>query len=263
MNETKILREEMPCRVITEVFERNVPMVMSFLSDGRWNLARVLVTDVGDDCFSVKVSPRKKTRQINLRYGQSVGLSVKFGYGYDKYVFDTAVLALESPVGSDQGGDIFFVMPQEIEVVQRRNFLRVMVPESLQVDVQLCHYGKTVGKGLESPQDGWQGRLVDVSAGGMQVVVNSAGRADFERGDFVRLRFTPMPNETPIVFNAEVKTISQTANDENICFGLQMIGLEASPEGRMILRRLCSIVEQYHQMREPAVEQQGVWTANL
>jgi hypothetical protein len=67
-----------------------------------------------------------------------------------------------------------------------------------------------------------------------------------------------MPYETPLMFNARVRNILPTADGKSICIGLQMVGLEASPEGRLILQRLCNIVDRYYQMNQPASKRQNV-----
>ena len=72
----------------------------------------------------------------------------------------------------------------------------------------------------------------------------------FKTGQFIGLQFTPMPYEKPLLIEVEIRHIAPTADEKNLCLGLQMIGLEASVEGREKLSHLCSIVERYHQMNQ-------------
>ena len=55
----------------------------------------------------------------------------------------------------------------------------------------------------------------------------------FEKGQFVNLKFTPLPNETALAFNAYVKSVLTTADGKAVCIGMEMVGLEASSEGRL------------------------------
>ena len=79
----------------------------------------------------------------------------------------------------------------------------------------------------------------------------------YRKGQFIGLRFTPLPYETPLVINAQIRTLIPTADESAVCLGLQLVGLEASAEGRETLTRVVHVVEQYHQMNsEPAMGDQ-------
>jgi hypothetical protein len=130
------------------------------------------------------------------------------------------------------------------------------VPASLKVNVLLWHRGHKSDNSEVLPSQYWEGRLVDISAGGAQVGVDAVEGKDFRTGQFIGLRFTPMPYETPLMFNAQIRNILPTVDGKSICLGLQIVGLEASPEGRQVLQRLCSIVEQYYHINKSGAKQQ-------
>ena len=103
------------------------------------------------------------------------------------------------------------------------------------------------------------GNLVDISAGGAQVAIphpTKTGGTDFKKGQFVGVRFTPAPYETPVVFSAQVRNILPTADGKSASLGLQIVGLEASPEGREVLTRLTGIVDKYHHMNQSNARQE-------
>jgi hypothetical protein len=175
-------------------------------------------------------------------------MSFRYGYGYGKFVFDSYVSGIESLPGSAESEVIMLSIPEQVEMVQRRSYLRAEVPEGLDVNVTLWHHGFIDGYGQFSSEHSWDGKLVDISAGGIQVAIEAELEDNFKRGESIGLRFTPLPHETPLVFNANVKTILPAAGEGSICVGLQMVGLEASPEGRLVLQRLCNVVEQYCHM---------------
>jgi len=100
---------------------------------------------------------------------------------------------------------------------------------------------------------------MDISAGGMMLALSkntgpdenrSQAWSSFKKGQFIGLRFTPLPYETPIMLNAQIRNVLPTADDQAVCLGLQMVGLEASNEGRQTIARIASIVEHYHQINE-------------
>lgn len=255
MNEMIMLHEFKARDILRTVFEKKIPVNMSYLSSGKWHLARLLLIDVRADSFDVKITPVKKGSSVDVKATQSVGISMKCGYGrgYDRFVFDAMVLNVGTLPDSMSTPALTLAIPEDIDVMQRRSYLRVNVPESMKVQVEFWHrdYDGSNGWILPGICDNWRGELVDISAGGMRIVIDAQQKDHFEAGQLLGLRFTPMPDQTPLTFNAHIRNILPTADDENICIGVQMIGLEASPEGRLVLQRLCNIVDQYHQMDRP------------
>jgi len=242
-----MIHDVKPFRMLETAFERKIPLVLSFLSDYRWSVARGLITAIGEDSFSIRLTPQRSGRPSGIKRGLKVGASFKYGYGgsYDKFIFDTTVMdtAHLQPV-------ITLAIPQQIEMVPRRSFQRVNVPDLLEVRVHFCHRycvsdGERTFVGMGPDR---QGRLIDISAAGMQFAIDASEKHDFSKGQFVNIRFAPMPGQTELVLSGRIKNILPTADGRSICFGLEVVGLEASPEGRLVLSRLVGLVEQYNQM---------------
>jgi len=262
-----MLRGAEPRKILQAVVDGKVPAVMSYLSRDRWHIAKVQPAGLGANRFEVALWPREKPHPMNIQVGQHVGVSLKYEYG--KFIFETTVVALEPPPGPVGGGVIALAVPAKIEIVQRRSYFRVNVPAALKVNVVLWPRGQgpdgpalaelsAVGPNQSAHKRYWQGRLADVSAGGAQVTVDKAYRPDFRTGQFLGIRFTPMPYETPLMFNAQVRNILPTAEGGDICIGLQIVGLEASPQGRCVLQRLCGVVERYYQINQSGAKQQDM-----
>jgi hypothetical protein len=263
-------------KILQTAIDMKVPAIMSYLSKDKWHVAKVLLTNLDGDRLSVESTISRRQRPINIRVDQPVGVSFKYGYG--KFVFDTTVKALEPSTDPEtnrqRGGIIILALPDKIEVIQRRNYFRVNVPESLKVKVLL--WPRSGRREQADPKHDaaietnnyCQGRLMDISAGGAQIIVpnqNNAGQASsclllegasFKRGQFVSMRFTPLPYEIPLILNAQIRNILPTADRKNASFGLQFVGLEASPEGREVLSRLIGFVEKYYQINQSNVKHQ-------
>ena len=252
-----------PKKILQNVIDKKVPAIMSYLSKGKWHVAKVILTGLDGNRLSIESTfSKNQQRPINIQIHQPVGISFKYGYG--KFVFDTTVKGLEQSQqpqsGQERGGTIVLEVPDKMELVQRRSYFRIDVPASLKVKVLLWHRsGKSkVEDTTEQTHNCWQGRLVDISAGGSQVVMSHQSDTptpDFKKGQFVGMRFTPMPYETPLVLSAQIRNILPTADGKNMSIGLQFVGLEASSEGRRILTRLASIVERYYQINQSGVKQ--------
>jgi hypothetical protein len=244
--------------VLQTVVQSQSPAILSYLSKDKWHVAKVLLKELTATRLSVEgCHAAAKLHPINIRIGQPVGVNFKHAYG--KFVFDTTVVALEPSADPQAGGTIVLAIPERIGVVQRRSYFRVNVPRSLRVNVVLWH---RTGKRMTSEQTHvyFEGRLVDISAGGAQLIVplkrgtpgetGAAGESDFHKGQFVGVRFTPLPYETPLMFNAQIRNILPTADHTGLCIGLQIVGLEASDEGRQVLSRLANVVDHYHQLNQ-------------
>ena len=264
-------------KILQTAIDMKVPAIMSYLSKDKWHVAKVLLTNLDGGRLSIESTISRKQRPINIRVDQPVGVSFKYGYG--KFVFDTVVKALEPSTDPEtnrqRGGVIVLALPDKIEVVQRRNYFRVNVPEPLKVKVLL--WPRSGRREQADPKHDaafethncCQGRLMDISAGGAQIIVpnqNDAEQASpclllagvsFKKGQFVSMRFTPLPYEIPLILNAQIRSILPTADEKNASLGLQFVGLEASPEGREVLSRLIGIVEKYYQTNQAGVKHQN------
>ncbi len=265
MSEIVMLRGAESQTVLGTVAQSQSPAIMSYLSKDKWHVAKVVMKQlVGNRLYIEGFRTIGKPHPINIRIDQPVGMNFKHAYG--KFVFDTVVVNLEPSSDPESGGTIVLAAPERIGVVQRRSYFRVNVPPSLKVNVVLWHRtGKRAA--AEKTHIYYEGRLMDISAGGAQVIVPlrrgasgispspegngvPAGETDFRKGQFMGVRFTPMPYETPLMFNAQIRNVLPTADHAGLCIGLQIVGLEASEEGREVLGRLAKVVEHYHRVNQ-------------
>jgi hypothetical protein len=296
MSEIVMLQGPESLAVLQMVVQSQAPAIMSYLSKDKWHVAKVVMKDLRGDRLHVEnCHTVGRPHPINIRLEQPVGVNFKHAYG--KFVFDTTVVGLEPSSDPEAGGTIVLAAPQRIGVVQRRSYFRVNVPASLRVNVVLWH--RTGNRASEDRTHAYcEGRLMDISAGGAQVVISlkhgaggvpagcdtgsgspmsntapvevappvvgaapsvpgatapragPAGTADFRKGQFLGVRFTPMPYEIPLMFNAQIRNVLPTADHAGLCLGLQIVGLEASEDGRQTLSRLANVVERYHQINQ-------------
>ncbi len=274
MNEVMILRADQCSAPLETAAKTQTQLILTYKSRGKWRVAKVLIAAISQDKFTVEcINTRAKPMPINIQIGQTVGLSFKHTRG--KFVLDTEVKALEPPTSACAGGSIVLDMPNQIEVLQRRSYFRVNVPESLLVDVRIWHRSSK-SEQPDPSRTSYQGRLVDISAGGAQVAVEkhltmapspdtrqSSGSKKnnepvFRKGRFITMQFTPVPYEEPLLVSAQIRNILPTRNGSSAFLGLQLVGLEATQQGHEILRRLACIVEQYHSINEAGPKHQDM-----
>lgn len=240
------IREAEPRKTLEAVVGQKLPAIMSYLSRGKWHVAKVTISELGATRLSMQLWPREKPGPMNIQIDQPVGISVK--YGYCKLIFDSVVKGFEPSSDPTKGGTIMVSIPTLIEMVERRSYFRVIVPQSMKVNVTMWHRNQNSLRQI--PENYSLGRLIDISAGGLQVAIEVDQNPDFKKGQFVGMRFTPLPYEQPILFNAQIRTLLPTTDEKTLCFGMQIVGLESSAEGRKTLRRLCNVVEQYYKMNQ-------------
>lgn len=255
VNEVVMLKGEEAKRILHSIVEKKIQAAMCYLSRGKWHIAKILPIRADDNGLAISVlpaapftadgtsqSPDWRPRPINIHIGQSVGLSLKYEGG--KFIFETKVADFEfSPASA--GGVIMLEVPEQIELLSRRSFFRVHVPEKLDIQIDIWHRCFRQNTGQEKH---WQGKLVDISAGGLQVAVPAIQRPDFSEGQFTQVAFSPLPSEAILEFSAQIRNILPTADGLCLCYGLQIVGLEASKEGRATLVRLAAITELYHEL---------------
>ena len=249
LNEVIMLREAQLDRILLRAMQNHAPIKLSSLSERQWQTAAATVTEVAPESFEVTLAADQQLSNRRICVGQTVGLSFSLGSVTGRYVCDTTVTATKSAPDLQA---MVLAMPEEIERINEICYNRVSVPESTDVDVDIWQnsYLAAPGKADSHTQQGFQGRLLDVCAGGIRVEIDAMQGPELSQGQFVRLCFTPMENETPIRIDARVRNISASTDARTIRFGLETVGLEASPQGRMTLQRLCNVASRYDQVNK-------------
>lgn len=266
MSEIVMLEGHESQSVLQTVVDGHAPAIMSYLSKEKWHVAKVLMKDLMANRLYVEGCHGGQRRHpVNIRINQPVGVNFKHAYG--KFVFDTAVVGLEPSTDPEAGGTIVLAAPDRIGVVQRRSYFRVNVPESLKVHVVIWHR-TSQRRAKDGMHKYHEGRLMDISAGGAQLVMPLKGTSDdpaagvgvseYHKGQFIGARFTPMPYETPLMFTAQIRNVLPTADRTGLCLGLQIVGLEASEEGRDVLSRLAAVVDRYYQINQSGAKEQDL-----
>jgi anti-anti-sigma regulatory factor len=171
-------------------------------------------------------------------------------YGFDKIfriVEISGAVPAESPEQSSgllmegASGTLEIRSSNNARPVERRKYVRLRIPSSLQVDLLIWPGGRKADYHKLIPGHSWHGRLVDISQGGLQAALDAAEKTYLGKGQLVGLQFRAKPAEKLLAFDAVIKEILPAADGKNICLGLQLTGLEDNPEGLEGLRRLCKL----------------------
>ena len=202
-----------------------------------------LLKDCGRFCVFYNVN--ETTKRVFNRHGFNSFFEIA---GMSEVVLEPSVDKLST-------GTLELHGSHKYEPFQRRKYVRLHVPTSLEINVLLWYSDRTDDDHKMLPGHYWKGRLVDISEGGAQVAIDAI---DVEgtilcKGRLLGMEFRPNPTEPLLAFDAQIREILPTADGMNTCLGLQFVGLEANPDGVEGLKRFCGSEEGiYYEANETA-----------
>ena len=243
MNEMEILKSEELRDILTQVVQNKLTAVISHLIRGKWHTTNVSLRALTGHTLHVESLPDETSPLVNMEINQPVGVSIH--ENFNRYIFETVVTGFETSVSQAQGRRIMLDLPERMDRMQRRAYSRVPVPKLLNIRVLFWHRGYTNESRQVPLENYWQGKLLNISAGGVQIAVDIEQRPNFKLGQLVGLQFTPMSYQKPIHVEGQVRHIAQGAEGQRFCVGVEFVGLEASSQGRRKLRRIINTVNDY------------------
>lgn len=256
MNEPEILKSEELRDVLGLAIQKKLTAVMSYLARGKWHMTKVSLCTLTSNTLHVETTPEENPHPVNIQISQPVGISIQ--HDFSKYIFETVVAGFESSVSQARGGKIILEVPDRMERIQRRAYTRMPVPKSLNVKVLFWHRGYTDNSREVPLENYWQGKLINLSAGGLQIGVHLDQAPNFKLGQLVGLQFTPMSYQKPIHVEAQVRHIAQNAEGQMFYVGVEFLGLEATGQGRQKLHRIVNTVNAYQKRNELQSEDTAV-----
>jgi len=228
-----------------------VPGVMSYLYKGKWHTVDIAVRTLTNKNMQVEMLPGKHSSTEHIAIDQPVG--IVFQHEFSKYIIESVVVGYQSSANNSSANRVIVKKPLRAEEMQRRAYTRVEVPKSLSVKVLFWHRGYN-DDCTEVPLDNyWQGKLSDVSGGGMQVLVEEGLKDNFRQGQLIGVQFTPMPYQKPIIAEGVIRHVAEPKGDI-VSLGVEFVGLEATSQGRDKLRRISDTINKYQQQNPSPVE---------
>lgn len=243
MEKPQVLKNAELRNFLSQAARDTLPAVMSYMYKGKWHTAHVNLAGLSQKFLQVELDPAKNTSLVRLQQEQPVGLSLRADTS--KYIFESIIRGFEGASAQGSQGKIILSLPDRVEKMPRRTFSRAAVPDSLNVQVFFWHRGY-INDCAQTPKENcWQGRLVDLSAGGLQVAIDPAQSVDFTEGQLLGLQFTPLAYEKPICVEGQIRHLAEVPEKRQVYIGIEFIGLEATYEGREKLFRIVNTVDNY------------------
>lgn len=220
---------------LSESRQKNSEVVVSFTRQGKWRILNAQIRDFSDESISLDISESLG----DIKAYQPVGICVHVEHS--KYLFETTVSAVDS-------GGIEVDFPETAERMQRRAYERQPVPSDLKVKSLFWHRGYLDDSDKKPAEQYWQGRLVNLSAGGAQIAVDMDQKEHFCSGQLLGVQFTPMSYQKPLLLESHVRYFIDEPEHHQFLVGVEFLGLEASSQGREALERLVDVINQYEKM---------------
>ena len=249
MKKSQILKGKKIEKTLELVVARRAAATMTHIAAGKWKTTNVTFTAGSGEAIHITIDNKKSQGPINMQVDQPVGIS--FEHESERYIFETMVVGFEPAVNQNQNGEILLVIPEKMEKMGRRAYLRQDVPGNLNVKILFWHRGYNDDSTEVPLENYWQGRLINLSAGGVQLAIALDQAPNFKIDQTVGLQFTPMPYEKPIILEGQVKHLRKIEDGRELMLGVHALGLEANAQGRIILHRIIDVVNRYQQLNLP------------
>ncbi len=245
MNKSDIVKDAEIVKVFSRAIGAQTQGILSHMSRGKWHMSKVLLTYASDSAVHVDILHKEKPLPLNIKLNQPVGLTFK--QDYSKFICETTVIGFEQSTNPNCGGRLVLDLPAKLEKMQKRSFYRVRIPEDMTVKTTFWHRG--FKDSLVAPSDqAWEGHLLDLSAGGLQIGVSCEKKPNFKLGQLIGVQFRALPQRKLLILEGQVRHVAKTADGSNLCLGVQIVGLETSQEGREKLREIVEIVDEFQKI---------------
>ncbi len=246
MNKSDIIRDAEIVKVFSRAIGAQTQGILSHMSRGKWHMSKVILTYASDSAIHVDILHKEKPLPLNINLNQPVGLTFK--QDYSKFICESTVIGFEQSTNANCGGRLVLDLPAKLEKMQKRSFYRVQIPQDMTVKTTFWHRGFKESLVAVPNGESWEGNLVDLSAGGLQIGVSCDKKPSFKLGQLIGLQFRALPQRKPLILEGQIRHVAKTADGKNICLGVQIVGLETSQEGRAKLREIVEIVDEFQKI---------------
>ena len=183
--------------------------------------------------------PSPHTNSAPMEPAQGQEIAATFKKGYNKCLFVTRIIS-QGRTELEPGNfipSVTLYMPEQVEKIQRRAYERTDVPKGEPIPV-------TFWSTSESDQK-FHGQLLNLSAGGIGVSAAGDQVPRFIDDQQCQVQFVPLPGQEPILALARFRHVGDPDENDSARLGFQFIALEATEEGRNLLRRIGRVVTIY------------------
>lgn len=181
------------------------------------------IQDIGEDYIGISI-PVNNGKYLPLTKGEEV--TGTYYCGKDIYRFATVVIGRKI----DRILIIILKKPESLELFQRRNFVRV--PLMIDVFCALICEDKNICNVNDNQVEFFNAYSIDISGGGMKVVLDSNLRDKVDYGDI--LMVTIPQQDDNLTVKGRIMRINNDKKNPKIICGLSFIDLDKNTRERII-----------------------------
>ena len=239
MSGTHVLAKAQQDRVLDESAQHGRFAVLTHHGPDGWRLLKGRFAQTEEECASVHLAipwPNGNRRTLLPEPGDSIGCT--FRVGHKKCMFESTV---DQTNRFSDAAAVILRWPSQVQQLQRRVFERSTPPQGNVIAVRFWRdaSGCPNDSGL---RDIRHGQLEDISAGGLRIKVSRP--KDIEEGALYRCTFTAKPGKPAFLVDAILRH-REALEEGRASLGFQLIGLEATADGRRTLDRLARLVSHF------------------
>lgn len=232
--------------VIRAAAERQVPATVTIRVESGWANIRARLIDIRNGHVWLELPDSANGEAIpSFQPADKAGVSFKLKH--HKHIFTGTVAGTETARLAD-GRDarvLSVCSPTKMHRMQRRAFLRVPVPANRVVRASFWMGGCESEPATGSPEHPiWTGRVVNISAGGFQVLSEDGAGEALDIGETVGVRISFGAGEQTAFADAQFRHHQIVDGDVHV--GFQFVGLTQSTQGRRILQMMGDRASRFH-----------------
>jgi len=232
-------------QVLLSAAERAVPVSITLRSGDTWSALSGRLTALRGEDLLLQLAPDQPADAPPLTTGLGIGISLKLKH--HKYLFVAGVLEQWQ-----EGSERLLVVshPSRMQRLQRRAFLRAAVPPGWVVRAAFWIGGvKNEPPGATPERPVWNGRLIDLSAGGFSLRTIDPTVGVLEIGDLMGVRIVFGVGEQAVYADVSLRHVDLEQGGAVV--GFQFLGLEHSDVGKDALRIISRKVADYQAAAPP------------
>ena len=233
--------------VIATAAEKRTPATLTVSRGCHWLNLRSRVVALKDPHLWMELPVGPDGTQYEFAPAEKVGVSFKLRH--HKHIFYATVQHMEQ-MPLDAGGTVPVLSvccPSKMQRLQRRAYSRVDVPAGKIVRASFWLGGRQQepsGTSLEQPV--WNGPVMNLSAGGFLMRVDSDVADAVDEGDTVGVRLSFGPGQETVYSDAQFRH-ADVEGDEAM-MGFQFVGLSETSAGKETLSLIATKLKQFEQM---------------
>jgi c-di-GMP-binding flagellar brake protein YcgR len=234
--------------VVAAAVQRHVPVMVTVLRDDRWQMTAGRASALRGLHLLLELldGAEKAGDGGDAKFAAAEKVGVSFKLRHHKYLFTATVVGVDREPASNV---LAVCRPNRMQRLRRRAYARAVVPVNRIVRASFWLGGQLAEPTGASPTTPvWSGRVMNLSAGGFQLLVDAAATENVEDGNTVGVRIVFGVGEQAVYADAELRHIQPLG--PKVMMGFRFVGLDQTNAGRQALKQIIAKVTEYERLAE-------------